>query len=139
MFNLEGFIPKLCELAQEVGDDERALLLRSAGLQALSSMVMLLMPVAFWGYLYFPLLPFDFLLCFWPDKVHGWALTSFHGFWQSEHCIPVFIPSVCWMIPALTSSKGLHWIFKHSFYVFIYPKFSTTIWVLKFDVSLSWS
>lgn len=42
MFNLEGFIPKLCQLAQEVGDDERALLLRSAGLQALSSMVMLL-------------------------------------------------------------------------------------------------
>jgi len=42
MFNLEGFIPKLCQLAQEVGDDERALLLRSAGLQTLSSMVMLL-------------------------------------------------------------------------------------------------
>ncbi|CAI8592214.1 unnamed protein product [Vicia faba] len=39
MFNLEGFIPKLCQLAQEVGDDDRALLLRSAGLQALSSMV----------------------------------------------------------------------------------------------------
>jgi hypothetical protein len=41
MFNLEGFIPKLCQLAQEVGDDDRALLLRSAGLQALSSMVIL--------------------------------------------------------------------------------------------------
>ncbi|CAK8535998.1 unnamed protein product [Lathyrus sativus] len=39
MFNLEGFIPKLCQLAQEAGDDDRALLLRSAGLQALSSMV----------------------------------------------------------------------------------------------------
>lgn len=39
MFNLEGLIPKLCQLAQEVGDDERALCLRSAGLQALSSMV----------------------------------------------------------------------------------------------------
>ncbi|KAJ1424451.1 Armadillo-type fold [Sesbania bispinosa] len=39
MFNLEGFIPKLCQLAQEVGDDERALLLRSVGLQALSYMV----------------------------------------------------------------------------------------------------
>ncbi|XP_061367291.1 protein SEMI-ROLLED LEAF 2-like isoform X1 [Gastrolobium bilobum] len=39
MFNLEGFIPKLCQLAQEVGDDERALLLRSAGLQVLSYMV----------------------------------------------------------------------------------------------------
>ncbi|KAJ4842642.1 hypothetical protein Tsubulata_013338 [Turnera subulata] len=39
MFNLEGFIPKLCELAQEMGEDERARNLRSAGLQALSSMV----------------------------------------------------------------------------------------------------
>ncbi|KAF5737694.1 hypothetical protein HS088_TW13G00582 [Tripterygium wilfordii] len=39
MFNLEGFIPKLCQLAQEVGDDERATNLRSAGLQSLSSMV----------------------------------------------------------------------------------------------------
>ncbi|OIW03746.1 hypothetical protein TanjilG_30022 [Lupinus angustifolius] len=39
MFNLEGFIPKLCQLAQEVGDDDRALLLRSSGLQALSYMV----------------------------------------------------------------------------------------------------
>ncbi|KAK7272014.1 hypothetical protein RJT34_28344 [Clitoria ternatea] len=39
MFNLEGFIPKLCQLAQEVGDTERTLLLRSAGLQALSYMV----------------------------------------------------------------------------------------------------
>ncbi|KAK7325073.1 hypothetical protein VNO77_29132 [Canavalia gladiata] len=39
MFNLEGFIPKLCQLAQEVGDNEPALHLRSAGLQALSYMV----------------------------------------------------------------------------------------------------
>ncbi|XP_027927693.1 uncharacterized protein LOC114184585 [Vigna unguiculata] len=39
MFNLEGFIPKLCQLAQEAGDNEQALLLRSAGLQALSYMV----------------------------------------------------------------------------------------------------
>ncbi|ESW22420.1 hypothetical protein PHAVU_005G152600 [Phaseolus vulgaris] len=39
MFNLEGFIPNLCQLAQEVGDNEQALLLRSAGLQALSYMV----------------------------------------------------------------------------------------------------
>ncbi|KAK1430463.1 hypothetical protein QVD17_13204 [Tagetes erecta] len=39
MFNLEGLIPKLCELAQEVGDDERALRLRSAGLQVLAVMV----------------------------------------------------------------------------------------------------
>ncbi|XP_057959734.1 protein SEMI-ROLLED LEAF 2 isoform X2 [Malania oleifera] len=39
MFNLEGLIPKLCQLAQEVGDDERALRLRSAGLQTLAFMV----------------------------------------------------------------------------------------------------
>ncbi|XP_057544780.1 protein SEMI-ROLLED LEAF 2 isoform X2 [Amaranthus tricolor] len=39
MFNIEGLVPKLCQLAQEVGDDDRSLCLRSAGLQALSSMV----------------------------------------------------------------------------------------------------
>ncbi|KAF8043985.1 hypothetical protein BT93_A2076 [Corymbia citriodora subsp. variegata] len=39
MFNLEGFIPKLCQLAQELGLDERAQHLRAAGLQALSSMI----------------------------------------------------------------------------------------------------
>ncbi|XP_024040140.1 uncharacterized protein LOC18031326 isoform X2 [Citrus clementina] len=39
MFNLECFIPKLCQLAQEVGENERARSIRSAGLQALSSMV----------------------------------------------------------------------------------------------------
>ncbi|KAI3872260.1 hypothetical protein MKX03_024538 [Papaver bracteatum] len=39
MFNLEGLIPKLCELAEEPGENERALRLRSAGLQALAFMV----------------------------------------------------------------------------------------------------
>lgn len=39
MFNLEVFITRLCQLAQEAGDDERANHLRAAGLQALSSMV----------------------------------------------------------------------------------------------------
>ena len=39
MFNLEGLIPKLCQLAQEMGDDERSLRLRSAGMQALAFMV----------------------------------------------------------------------------------------------------
>ncbi|KAK9053622.1 hypothetical protein SSX86_024696 [Deinandra increscens subsp. villosa] len=39
MFNLEHFIPKLCQLSEEVGNDERVEPLRSAGLQALSSMV----------------------------------------------------------------------------------------------------
>ncbi|XP_010557096.1 PREDICTED: uncharacterized protein LOC104826204 isoform X2 [Tarenaya hassleriana] len=39
MFNLEGLIPRLCQLAQEVGDDERFLRLRSAGMQALAYMV----------------------------------------------------------------------------------------------------
>ncbi|KAF7133204.1 hypothetical protein RHSIM_Rhsim09G0028200 [Rhododendron simsii] len=42
MFNLEGLIPKLCQLAQEFGDDERALRLRSAGLEALAFMVCLM-------------------------------------------------------------------------------------------------
>ncbi|KAL7204417.1 hypothetical protein ACSBR2_017481 [Camellia fascicularis] len=40
MFNLEGLIPKLCLLAQEMGEeDDRVKHLRSAGLQALSSMI----------------------------------------------------------------------------------------------------
>ncbi|XP_057498264.1 protein SEMI-ROLLED LEAF 2-like isoform X1 [Actinidia eriantha] len=39
MFNLEGLIPKFCQLAQEYGDNERALRLRSAGLEALAVMV----------------------------------------------------------------------------------------------------
>ncbi|RID40358.1 hypothetical protein BRARA_J00410 [Brassica rapa] len=39
MFNLEGLIPKLCQLAQELGDDERSLRLRPAGMQALAFMV----------------------------------------------------------------------------------------------------
>ncbi|CAI9779478.1 unnamed protein product [Fraxinus pennsylvanica] len=39
MSNLEGFIPNLCQMAQEEGDDERAKHLRAAGLQALSAMV----------------------------------------------------------------------------------------------------
>ncbi|XP_019058776.1 PREDICTED: uncharacterized protein LOC104818426 isoform X2 [Tarenaya hassleriana] len=40
--NLEGFIPKLCQLAREVGDNDRSRNLRAAGLQALSSMVWLM-------------------------------------------------------------------------------------------------
>ncbi|XVE61142.1 hypothetical protein DITRI_Ditri06bG0016200 [Diplodiscus trichospermus] len=39
MFNLEGFIPKVCQLAQESGDGERERSLCSAGLQALSAMI----------------------------------------------------------------------------------------------------
>lgn len=39
MFNLEGFIPKLCQLAQDVGEDERAKRLRAAPMKALSAMV----------------------------------------------------------------------------------------------------
>ncbi|KAK4800064.1 hypothetical protein SAY86_025429 [Trapa natans] len=38
-FNLESLIPTLCLLAQEVGGDERARHIRSAGLQALSAMI----------------------------------------------------------------------------------------------------
>ncbi|PPS01038.1 hypothetical protein GOBAR_AA19625 [Gossypium barbadense] len=39
MFNLEGFIPKVCQLAQETGEGEREKNLRAAGLQAISSMI----------------------------------------------------------------------------------------------------
>ncbi|XP_065856437.1 protein SEMI-ROLLED LEAF 2 [Euphorbia lathyris] len=42
IFNLEGFIPRLCQLAQEAGEEERAQNLRSAGLKTLSSMVQLM-------------------------------------------------------------------------------------------------
>ncbi|WCJ33474.1 ARM repeat superfamily protein [Euphorbia peplus] len=42
IFNLEGFIPRLCQLAQEVGQEERVQSLRSAGLKALSSMIRLM-------------------------------------------------------------------------------------------------
>lgn len=38
-FNLEGLVPRLCEIAQEVGEDERARALRAAALQSLSAMV----------------------------------------------------------------------------------------------------
>lgn len=39
MFNLDGLIPKLCVLAQEMGEDSRVQRLRSAGLQTLASVV----------------------------------------------------------------------------------------------------
>lgn len=39
MFNLEGLIPEICQLGEEFGGDDRRLRLRSAGLQALASMV----------------------------------------------------------------------------------------------------
>lgn len=39
MFNLDGFILKLCNLAQQMGDDVKIQHLRAAGLQVLSSMV----------------------------------------------------------------------------------------------------
>ncbi|AQK81081.1 ARM repeat superfamily protein [Zea mays] len=38
-FNLEGLVPRLCEIAQEVGEDERASALRAAALQSLSAMI----------------------------------------------------------------------------------------------------
>lgn len=41
MFNLESQIPKLCQLAQEMGEKEKISSLHAAGLQALSSMVLL--------------------------------------------------------------------------------------------------
>lgn len=39
MFNLEGLIPKLCKIGQELREDDKGLRLRSAALQALASMV----------------------------------------------------------------------------------------------------
>ncbi|CAO2172399.1 unnamed protein product [Urochloa humidicola] len=39
MFNLEGLIPKLCKIGQELREDDQGLRLRSAALQALASMV----------------------------------------------------------------------------------------------------
>ncbi|KAK7396247.1 hypothetical protein VNO78_17118 [Psophocarpus tetragonolobus] len=39
LFNLEAVIPKLCQLAQETGEDERARNSRAAGLKALSALV----------------------------------------------------------------------------------------------------
>ncbi|KAK8952049.1 hypothetical protein KSP39_PZI003664 [Platanthera zijinensis] len=39
MFNLEGMIPKLCQLAEEMHKDESQQTVREAGLQALSSMI----------------------------------------------------------------------------------------------------
>lgn len=45
VFNLDGLVPKLCHLAQEMGEDGKVENLRTAGLQALSSMVFYLMAV----------------------------------------------------------------------------------------------
>ncbi|CAL1371684.1 unnamed protein product [Linum trigynum] len=39
VFNLDGLVPKLCDLVQEMGEDEKINELRSSGLQALSAMV----------------------------------------------------------------------------------------------------
>uniref|UniRef100_A0A0D9V913 Uncharacterized protein n=1 Tax=Leersia perrieri TaxID=77586 RepID=A0A0D9V913_9ORYZ len=39
MFNLEGLIPKLCQISQELREDEKGFRLRCAALQALASMV----------------------------------------------------------------------------------------------------
>ncbi|KAJ0985866.1 hypothetical protein J5N97_004222 [Dioscorea zingiberensis] len=39
MFNLESLIPRLCQLAQEIGEDEKTSKMHAAGLQALSSMI----------------------------------------------------------------------------------------------------
>lgn len=68
MFNLEGLIPKLCLLAQEIGEDERVLHLRCAGLQTLSSTIW------FMGEFFHILADFDNVVsavlenCHCPDK-----------------------------------------------------------------------
>lgn len=50
MFNLDGMIPKLCLLAQELGEEGREKQMRSASLQALSAMVICTMFI--WTYYY---------------------------------------------------------------------------------------
>lgn len=45
MFNLEGLIPKLCQLVQDLGQNESARGLSAAGLQALSSLVLSLFKI----------------------------------------------------------------------------------------------
>lgn len=40
MFNVEGLIARLCELGQDLRDDDKGLQLRSAALQAIASMVL---------------------------------------------------------------------------------------------------
>ncbi|KAM3280808.1 protein SEMI-ROLLED LEAF 2 isoform X1 [Capsicum chacoense] len=39
MFHLDGFIPKLCQLAQQIGEEDGAIHLRTVGLKSLSAMV----------------------------------------------------------------------------------------------------
>ncbi|XP_042398166.1 protein SEMI-ROLLED LEAF 2-like isoform X1 [Zingiber officinale] len=39
MFNLEGLVPKLCQISQEIGEDETIKTMNAAGFQALSSMI----------------------------------------------------------------------------------------------------
>lgn len=53
MFNLDGMIPKLCLLAQELGEEGREKQMRSASLQALSAMVICTMLI--WTYYYLSL------------------------------------------------------------------------------------
>lgn len=83
MFNLEGCIPKVFQLAQEFGDNDRALQLRAAGLRTLASMVPYIvhsfvlmaaikiekfLDIIYFGILYFSvaifLAPLNFSSCF---------------------------------------------------------------------------
>jgi len=75
-FNLEGLIPKLCQLSQETGEDEQSRNLRAAGLQALSSMVPLSIQ-----YVCFIVYSHAFLFC--------WKLK------QEVYCSFFYI---CWII-----------------------------------------
>jgi len=47
MFHLEGLIPKLCNIGQQLREDDEGLRLRSAALQALASMVHFFFPKLF--------------------------------------------------------------------------------------------
>lgn len=53
MFNLDGMIPKLCLLTQEIGEDRREKQMRSAGLQALSSMVVCILFICMYYNLFY--------------------------------------------------------------------------------------
>ncbi|GKU88618.1 hypothetical protein SLEP1_g2859 [Rubroshorea leprosula] len=70
MFNLDGMIPKLCLLAEEMGEDSRVQRLHSAGLKALSSMV--------WFMGEFTHIPADF------DTVVSVLLENYEGFEETS-------------------------------------------------------
>lgn len=80
MFNVEGMIPRLCELGQDLRDDDSGLRLRSAALQALASMVLHELKII-WSLLccFKPQVCLKFSLCY-PGAIHGRLLSCVYGF-----------------------------------------------------------